>query len=56
MEIGKMYNIAYCLKYDINYETNVKCIKITKKSYKIERPDGTIKLIDQESIIELKEV
>jgi len=56
MKIGKFYNVVFGLKYDIEYENNVKCIKITPKCYRIERTDGTTRLIEQDSIIELKEV
>ena len=42
MEIRKIYNLVYTLKYDIEYENDVKCIKITPKSYRIERPNGKL--------------
>ena len=56
MEIGKYYNIVYGLKYDIEYENEVKCIKITPKCYRIERQNGTTRLIEKDSIIEIKEI
>ena len=57
MEVGKTYNICFSTgKYDFDYETNVKCIKITPKSYRVERPDGITRLIRHDSIGELKEV
>ena len=55
--IGKFYDIVYLAgKYDIEYESGVKCIKKTPKSYRIERADGTTRLIRKDSIIELKNV
>ena len=55
MEIGKTYSIAFSTgKYEIAYENNVKCIKITQKSYRIERPDGTTRLVPKDGILELK--
>ena len=56
MEIGKNYNVVYGLKYDIEYENDVKCIKITPLSYQIERQNGKTGLIKKDSIMELKEV
>lgn len=42
MEIGKIYDIVFLAgAYNIDYENNAKCIKITKKLYKIERKDGS---------------
>lgn len=55
MEIGKFYDVAFTAgSYDIKYENNVKCIKITPKSYRIERADGTTRLVGKEGIFELK--
>ncbi len=57
MYIGKFYDVVYMPgKYDIEYESGVKCIKITPKSYRVERADGTTFLIGQDSIMELKNV
>lgn len=56
MEIGKIYDVVFRPgRYDIEYENGVKCIKITPKSYRVERSDGTTFLIGQDSIMELKE-
>ena len=55
MIVGKIYNVVFSLKYDIEYENSVKCIKITPKSYRIERPYISTRLIEKESIMELKE-
>ena len=57
MEIGKTYNVAFSAgSYEIEYENNVRCIKKTPKSYRVERPNGTTRLVGQDSIFELKEV
>jgi len=56
MDIGKFYNVVYALTYDIYYENGVKCIKITPKSYRAERTDGTTFLIPQNAIMDLKQV
>ncbi|QOP45441.1 hypothetical protein FM071_03765 [Sulfurimonas paralvinellae] len=57
MDVGKFYNVVYTRgKYEIEYENNVKCIKITPKSYRIERIDGSTFLIRQDSILKLKEI
>lgn len=57
MEIGKRYDVVFTTgRYEIEYENSVKCKKITPKSYRVERMDGTTRLIGQDSIIELKEV
>ncbi len=57
MEIGKRYDVVYTTgRYEIEYENGVKCIKKTPKSYRVERVDGTTRLIGQDSIMELKEV
>ena len=57
MKIGKRYDVVFTKGiYDIEYENGVKCIKKTPKSYRVERVDGTTRLIGQDSIIELKEV
>ena len=56
MEVGKYYNIVFCLKYDIEYESSVKCIKITPKCYRIERQNRTTRLIGKDSIMEIKEI
>lgn len=45
MKLGKTYNLAFSTgMYEIDYEKEVKCIKITPKSYRVERPDGTTRL------------
>lgn len=57
MEIGKLYNVAFSTgRYEIEYENSVRCVKKTPKSYRVERADGTTRLIGQDSIFELKEV
>jgi hypothetical protein len=57
MKIGKMYDVVFSTgKYEIEYEDNVKCIKITPKSYRVERQNGTTRLIRQDFIMKLKEV
>ena len=57
MEIGKLYNVVFSTgRYEIEYENNVKCIKKTPKSYRVERADGTTRLVGKDSILELKEV
>lgn len=57
MKLGKTYTVAFSTgMYEIDYEKEVKCIKITPKSYRVERPDGTTRLIGQDSILEIEEV
>ena len=57
MEIGKCYDVVFSTgRYEIEYENSVRCIKITPKSYRVERVDGTTRLIGQGSIMKLKEV
>lgn len=57
MQIGKIYNVAFTVgRYEIEYERNVKCIKKTSQSYRVERMDGTTRLIGHDCIIELKEI
>lgn len=57
MEIGKTYDVVFSTgKYEIEYESGVKCIKKTPKSYRVEFPGGATRLIGQDSILELKEV
>jgi len=57
MEIGKTYNVVFSTGlYEIEYENCVTCIKKTPKSYRVNRVDGTTRLVGQESILELKEV
>ncbi|WP_427937072.1 hypothetical protein [Achromobacter marplatensis] len=57
MEIGKTYNVAFSTgRYEIEYENGVTCIKETPLSYRVERPDGTTRLVGKTSIFELKEV
>ncbi len=57
MEIGKSYDIVFSTgDYEIEYENNVKCVKKTPKSYRVERADGKTRLVGQDSILRLKEV
>lgn len=57
MEAGKIYDVAFSRGfYEIDYERGVKCIKITPKSYRVEKKDGTTRLIGKDSIFDLKEV
>jgi ribosomal protein S26 len=57
MEIGKTYDVAFSTgRYEIDYEKCVTCVKKTPKAYRVKRVDGTTRLIDQDSIFELKEV
>lgn len=57
MKIGKIYDVAFRTgRYEIEYESNVKCIKETPQSYRVERADGTTRLIGQDCILELKEI
>lgn len=56
MKMGKIYDVAFTTgRYEIEYERGVKCIKKTPQSYRVERADGTTRLIRQDSIMELKE-
>lgn len=55
MDIGKKYNVVYTTgRYEIEYLNDVKCIKITPKSYRVKLRDGSTKLVRQDSIFELK--
>tara|TARA_B100000749_G_scaffold145056_1_gene111296 strand:+ start:603 stop:788 length:186 start_codon:yes stop_codon:yes gene_type:complete len=57
MEIGEIYNVVFSTgRYEIEYENNVKCIKKTPKSYRVEREDGTTRLVGQDSILELNKI
>ncbi len=57
MEVGKVYNVVFSTgRYEVKYENSVRYIKRTPKSYRVERVDGTTRLIGQDSILELKEV
>lgn len=57
MEIGKLYNVVFTTgRYEIEYENNVRCIKKTPKSYRVERPNGSTRLIGLDSIMELKTI
>ena len=57
MEIGKTYDVVFSTGlYEIEYENGVRCIKKTTKSYRVERPNGTTRLIRQDGIIELKKL
>lgn len=56
LEIGSTYDIVYSTgKYDIEYATNVKCLKHTPLNYRIEWPDGTTSLVGKDSILKLKQ-
>jgi hypothetical protein len=57
MEIGKIYDVVFSTgRYDIEYENGVRCIKKTPRSFRVERVDGTTRLIRQGFILKLKEV
>ncbi len=57
MEVGKTYNVVFSTgRYEIEYENRVKCIKETPKSYRVERTDGSTRLVGQNSIINLEEI
>ncbi len=57
MEIGKIYNVVFLTgRYEIEYENRVKCIKETPKSYRVERSDGSTRLVRQDLIRNLEEV
>lgn len=57
MEVGKIYNVVFSTgRYEIEYENDVKCIKKTPMAYRVERQDGTTRLVGQGAILELKEV
>jgi len=57
MDIGEFYDVVYLRgRYEIEYESCVKCIKKTPKSYRVGRADGTTFLVPQGSILELKKV
>jgi hypothetical protein len=55
MNIGETYDVVFSTgRYEIEY--NVKCIKKTSKSYRIERIDGSTRLVRQGLILELTKV
>jgi ribosomal protein S26 len=57
MEIGEIYDVVFSTgRYEVEYENCVKCIKKTPKSYRVEREDGTTRLVGQNSILELKKL
>lgn len=57
MKLGKTYDAVFATgRYEVEYETCIKCIKITPQSYRVERKDGSTRLIKQDLIVELKEV
>lgn len=57
MDIGAVYDVVYLRgDYEGEYESGVKLIKITPKSYRFERRDGSTFLVRQDSIMELKKV
>jgi len=54
--MGRTYDVVFLAgAREVEYENGVKCIKKTPKSYRVERPNGTTRLIGQDSIMELKE-
>lgn len=56
MEIGKTYDVTFSTgRYEIEYENGVTCIKETPLSYRVQRPDGTTRLVRKGSMFELKE-
>ncbi|MBT3881093.1 MAG: hypothetical protein HOF76_18890 [Candidatus Scalindua sp.] len=57
MEIGKIYDVVFTTgRYEIEYVNSTRCIKKTPKSYRVERVDGTTRLIGQDPIMELKKL
>lgn len=57
MEIGKSYDVVFATgKYEVEYENSVKCIKLTALSYRVQRPDGTTRLVGKGTILDLKEI
>lgn len=57
LEISKTYDIAFRRgSYEIDYADHVTCIKITKKKYRLERKDGTEFLIDNDGVLDAKEI
>jgi len=57
MEVGGMYDVVFSTgRYEIEYEYSVKCIKVTPKFYRVERKDGSIRLVGHDSIMELKKL
>lgn len=57
MEVGKTYNVVFATgRYEIEYENVVTCIKITPQSYRVERTDGTTRLVKQDLIMSLEEI
>ena len=51
---GKFYNVAFMAGYDIRYENNVRCIKLTPKGYRVEREDKTTFIVLKDAIVDLK--
>ena len=57
MEIGKIYDVVFSTgRYEIEYLNSVRCIKKTPLSYRVEKEDGSTRLVGQGSIMELKEI
>lgn len=55
MEVGKIYNVAFLLgRYDLDYENQVQCIKVTPKNFRVRRADGSTRLIRQDYILKLE--
>tara|TARA_B100002003_G_C14152123_1_gene554164 strand:- start:503 stop:718 length:216 start_codon:yes stop_codon:yes gene_type:complete len=57
MEVGKTYNVVFATgRYEIEYENGVTCIKVTPQSYRVERADGSTRLVKQDLIMSLEEI
>ena len=55
MDIGVTYNVVFSTgMYEIEYENSVKCIKKTPKYYRVEREDGSTRIVGQDSILKLE--
>lgn len=57
MEVGETYDVVFSTgRYEIEYENSVKCIKVTPKSYRVERANESTRLVGHDSILELKKL
>lgn len=57
MEVGKTYNVVFATgHYEVEYENGVTCIKVTPQSYRVERADGSTRLVKQDLIMSLEEI
>ena len=57
MEVSKTCNVAFASgHYEIEYENGVTCIKVTPQSYRVERADGTTRLVKHDLIMNLEEI